>query len=171
MNAECKPEGNFLPAIDLWLGPRVPVPSDWLSHAHSDHDRGLHDTVIATTITAQIYRHRRPLPPGRTQQVFTLNPHQSMEWNGATLTARQAAHILGAAQIEIEFQGERLVYTGGIKRRTPPIRGWHTESAPCDHLIIESTFGIPEAQSRIANFAKGSNGFRSSRPLNPQRLR
>jgi len=161
MNVEFKPEGIFLPAIDLWLDPRVPVPSAWLSHAHSDHARGLHDTVIATSITAQIYRHRWPLPPGRAQQVLTLNPHQSMEWNGATLTARQAAHILGAAQIEIEFQGERLVYTGDIKRRTP-ICGWHTEPAPCDHLIIESTFGIPiyqflevaEAQSRIANFAK-----------------
>jgi Cft2 family RNA processing exonuclease len=161
MRVDFKPEGIHLPAMDLWLDPRVPVPAAWLSHAHSDHARGLHDTVIATAITAQLYRHRWPLPPGRPQQVITLNPNQSMQWNGATLTARQAAHILGAAQLLVEYEGERLVYTGDIKRRAP-ICGWPTEPTPCDHLIIESTFGIPiyqflevaEAQSRIANFAK-----------------
>ena len=109
MRVDYTPEGIRLPEIDLWLDPDVPVPAAWLSHAHSDHARGIHDTVIATSITAQIYRHRWPLPPERSQQVFTLNPNQSMEWNGAALTSRQAAHILGAAQLLVEFQGERLV--------------------------------------------------------------
>jgi len=161
MRVEYTADGIYLPDIGLWLDPRLPVPAAWLSHAHSDHARGLHDSVIATPITAQIYRHRWPLPPDRSQQVFTLVPNQSMDWNGATLTARQAAHILGAAQLLVEYQGERLVYTGDIKRRTP-ICGWSTEPTPCDHLIIESTFGIPiyqfievhEAQARIANFAR-----------------
>jgi len=160
MRVEYMPDGIFLPDIGLWLDPDVPVPAAWISHAHSDHARGVHDTVIVTAITAQLYRHRWPVPPGRTQQVFPLNPNESMEWNGATLTARRAAHILGAAQLLVEYQGERLLYTGDIKRRTP-ICGWPTDPTPCDHLIIESTFALPiyqflevaEAQARIANFA------------------
>ncbi|MFN0102269.1 MAG: MBL fold metallo-hydrolase RNA specificity domain-containing protein [Bryobacteraceae bacterium] len=161
MRVDYLPEGIFLPAIDLWLDPRVPVPSAWLSHAHSDHARGLHQTVIATGITAQIYRHRWPLPVDRTQRTIHVNPGQSIEWNGATLTVRQAAHILGAAQLVVDHQGERLIYTGDIKRRSP-ICGWLTESTLCDHLIIESTFGLPiyqfleaaDAQARIAGFAR-----------------
>lgn len=161
MRVDCKPDGIHLPAIDLWLDPRVPVPAAWLSHAHSDHARGLHQTAIATTLTAQLYRHRWPLPPGAQQNLIPLDPGQSIEWNGATLTARRAAHILGAAQLLIEFEGERLVYTGDIKRKSP-ICGWHTEPTPCDHLIIESTFGLPiyrfldvrPAQDRIAAFAR-----------------
>jgi Cft2 family RNA processing exonuclease len=161
MRVEFKPEGSHLPAIDLWLDPRVPVPAAWLSHAHSDHARGLHETAISTAITGRLYRHRWPLPANRTQQLLTLNPGQSMEWRGATLTARQAAHILGAAQLQVDYEGERLIYTGDIKRRTP-ICGWETQPTPCDHLIIESTFGLPiyqfleaaEAQTRIANFAR-----------------
>lgn len=160
MQVEYSPDGIYLPAIGLWLDPRATVPAAWLSHAHSDHARGLHQTVIASAITAQLYRHRWPLPAGRQQQTLLLNPNQSIEWNGATLTARQASHILGAAQLLVEYQGERLVYTGDIKRRAP-ICGWPTEPTPCDHLIIESTFGLPIyqfleagiAQTRIANFA------------------
>jgi Cft2 family RNA processing exonuclease len=161
MRVDFTPEGILLPDLDLWLDPRHPVPNAWLSHAHSDHARGLHQSVIATAITARLYRHRWPLPDGRTQEVLTLDPGSSLEWRGATLTALPAAHILGAAQLLVEFQGQRLVYTGDIKHRAP-ICGWPTSSVPCDRLIIESTFGLPiyqfldaaEARQRIAAFAR-----------------
>jgi len=161
MRVDFLPAGFHLPEIDLWLDPREPVPSAWLSHAHSDHARGLHNTAIATAITSQLYRHRWPLAAGRTQQLLTLDPGHSMDWNGARLTALPAAHILGAAQLLVEHNGERLIYTGDIKHKSP-ICGWPTQTVPCDHLIIESTFGLPiydfleaaEAQSRIAAFAR-----------------
>jgi Cft2 family RNA processing exonuclease len=61
----------------------------------------------------------------------------------------------------VEYEGERLVYTGDIKRR-PPICGVETQITPCDRLIIESTFGLPifrflsrdEAVERILAFAR-----------------
>ncbi len=84
-----------------------------------------------------------------------------MEWNGARLTAFPASHIVGAAQLLIELDGERLVYTGDIKLRSP-ICGATTEIVPCDRLIIESTFGLPiyhflnrdQARERIVAFAQ-----------------
>lgn len=83
------------------------------------------------------------------------------EWNGARLTWHAASHILGAAQILVEYQGERLVYTGDIKLRAP-ICGHETEVVECDRLIVESTFGLPiyrflgreEARERIIQCAR-----------------
>ena len=83
-----------------------------------------------------------------------------MDWNGAQLTAYPASHILGAAQLLVEYRNERLVYTGDIKLRQP-LCGEQTEPVPCDRLIIESTFGLPiyklldreEAAERITGFA------------------
>jgi hypothetical protein len=161
MRVDFTPEGILLPELDLWLDPRHPVPNAWLSHAHSDHARGLHQHRHRHPITARIYRHRWPLPEGRAQDMLVLNPGESIEWRGSVLTARPAAHILGAAQLLVEYGGERLVYTGDIKHRAP-ICGWPTESVACDRLIIESTFGLPiyqfleaeEGQRRIVAFAQ-----------------
>jgi Cft2 family RNA processing exonuclease len=86
---------------------------------------------------------------------------ESMDWNGACLTAYPASHILGAAQLLIEYRNERLVYTGDIKLRQP-LCGDTTEIVACDRLIIESTFGLPiyklldreAAIDRILRFAR-----------------
>jgi Cft2 family RNA processing exonuclease len=86
---------------------------------------------------------------------------ESREFHGARLTAYPAGHIAGAAQLLIEFQGERVVYTGDIKLRAP-ICGARTQVIPCDRLIVESTFGLPiyrflsaeEAKVRIVRFAR-----------------
>jgi Cft2 family RNA processing exonuclease len=53
-----------------------------------------------------------------------------------------AGHCLGSAQALVEYQGERLVYTGDFKLRAsrtsePPV------IVPCDTLIMEATFGDP----------------------------
>lgn len=160
MRVEFRPEGIYLPDIELWLDPSIPVPVAWLSHAHSDHARELHGIAIATRITGAIYRHRWPLLNGEIQDLRVLDPGQSMDWRGARLTAFPAAHILGAAQLLVEHSGERLLYTGDIKAR-PPICGWETEMPVCDRLIIESTFGLPiyhfleaeDAKARMIAFA------------------
>jgi Cft2 family RNA processing exonuclease len=75
-------------------------------------------------------------------EMSPLNFGESLDWNGARLTAYPASHILGAAQLLIEFGADRLVYTGDIKLRSP-LAGDTTEVVPCSHLIIESTFGLP----------------------------
>lgn len=154
-------DGIYLPAIDLWLDPQVSKPAAWLSHAHMDHARFYSTTVIGTSVTLEIYRMRWPGDPTHMQSLEALNYHESRDWNGARLTCLPAAHILGAAQLLVEFGGERLVYTGDIKFRTP-ICGVETEIAACDHLILESTFGLPiyhfldssQAKQAIVEFAQ-----------------
>jgi Cft2 family RNA processing exonuclease len=155
------PQGIYLPEIDLWLDPQDPCANSWISHGHSDHARGLHCTVIATPETLRIYRIRWPEDGDIPQTLRPLFFRESMDWNGARLTAYPASHILGAAQLLIEYRGERVVYTGDIKLH-PPICGTTTEIVNCDRLIVESTFGLPiykflsreDACSRIVAFAR-----------------
>jgi Cft2 family RNA processing exonuclease len=94
-------------------------------------------------------------------RMLPLDFGESLEWHGARLTALSASHILGAAQLAIDYGGERLVYTGDIKLR-PSLFGDFAEPQACDRLIIESTFGLPiyrlltreEGADRIVNFAR-----------------
>ena len=162
MRADFKENGIYLPEIDLWLDNTQPCSATWISHAHSDHARGCHGQAIGTPATLRIYRMRLSMTQDQTEpRMLPLNFGQSMNWNGARLTASPASHILGAAQLLIEFQSERLVYTGDIKLRSP-LAGDTTEVVACDHLIIESTFGLPiykllsreDARHRIVRFAQ-----------------
>jgi len=163
MQVEFLPDGIYLPDIDLWLDPREPVAQAWISHGHSDHARERHRHIWATPITLELYRLRWPEDPAVPQQLHPLAPHAVTGLNGATLTALPAAHILGAAQLRVEYRGESLVYTGDIKLRDP-LCGDSTVVSPCDHLIIESTFGLPiyyfldrdPARRRIVDYARAT---------------
>ena len=158
---EWRDEGIYLPPLDLWLDPQNTQPTAWISHAHSDHARGLHGTVLATAGTLLLYRLRWPEQAGTPQQLMALAPGVSIDFRGARLTAYPAGHIHGAAQLLVEYGGERLVYTGDIKFRAP-LCGASTVMPECDTLIIESTFGLPiyrflereQAATRIVDFAK-----------------
>jgi Cft2 family RNA processing exonuclease len=155
------PQGICLPDIGLWLDPQDKCENSWISHGHTDHARGLHCKVIGTTYTLRIYRMRWPEDAESTQHLSSLDYGESMDFHGARLTAYPAGHIVGAAQLLIEWKGERIVYTGDIKLR-PPICGATTQVVPCDRLIIESTFGLPiyhflsreEARERMVLFAR-----------------
>src|SRR5687767_3733447 len=103
------PQGIYLPAIDLWLDPQERCENSWISHGHSDHARGLHCSVIATPETLRVYRIRWPADAEAPQTLRPLAYGESLEWNGARLSAYPASHILGAAQLLIEFSGERVV--------------------------------------------------------------
>jgi Cft2 family RNA processing exonuclease len=161
MHVTYSPEGIYLQDIDLWLDPRRSQPVAWLSHAHSDHARGSHGTAVGSPDTLEIYALRAGEQAVANTRMQRLAYGESLEYNGATLTALPAGHILGAAQLLVEFGGERLVYTGDIKLR-PPLCGATTEVVPCDHLIMECTFGLPvfhflsrqEAIDRIVAFAR-----------------
>jgi Cft2 family RNA processing exonuclease len=163
MQVEFQQSGIFLPEIDLWLdNTNASTAASWISHGHSDHARGCHAQVIGTPVTLRFYRMRLWLGEAQPEpQAIPLSFGKSMEWNGARLSAYPASHILGAAQLLIEYRGERLVYTGDIKLRAP-LAGDATQPVACDRLIIESTFGLPifklldreEAIQRIVRFAR-----------------
>jgi metallo-beta-lactamase family protein len=60
---------------------------------------------------------------------------------GIALRFRRAGHLLGAASIELEIDGRRLVFSGDVGRPNDPLM--HAPRSPdhADYLIVESTYG------------------------------
>jgi Cft2 family RNA processing exonuclease len=110
-----------------------------ISHAHADHIQS-HAEIIATPATAKLFEHR---VGGARATLLDFN--QPSDFGDYRLTFYSAGHCLGSAQTLIEYNGERLLYTGDFKLRSglscePP------EVVLCDTLIMECTFGHPTFQ-------------------------
>ncbi|HEX8140730.1 MAG TPA: MBL fold metallo-hydrolase [Pyrinomonadaceae bacterium] len=129
-------DGLYLPELDLWLDADGPRDRCVISHGHSDHIAE-HRSIIATPETARIFRHRR----GETE-METLAYGERRDYGRFALTFFPAGHCLGSAQVLVEAQGERLLYTGDIKLR-PNVAAENAVIVPCDTLVMESTFGDP----------------------------
>lgn len=130
-------EGLYLPDLDLWFDAAGPRERCVISHAHSDHIAE-HRAIVATPETARIFRHRRG-----EAEVETLPYGVRRDYGRYALTMYPAGHCLGSAQILVEADGERLVYTGDIKLRHN-VAAEQAVIVPCDTLVMESTFGDPQ---------------------------
>jgi Cft2 family RNA processing exonuclease len=130
-------EGLYLPDLDLWLDAEGQRELCVISHAHSDHIAE-HRAIISTPATARIFRHRRGAA-----EVITQHYGERRDYGRYALTFYPAGHCLGSAQVLVEADGERLVYTGDIKLR-PNVAAEDAVVVPCDTLVMESTFGEPQ---------------------------
>ncbi len=60
---------------------------------------------------------------------------------GPVVTFRRAGHILGAATVDLWWQGRRVVFTGDLGRYDDPLM-FDPEPVPAaDYLVMESTYG------------------------------
>ena len=157
------PQGIYIPEIDLWLDPQERCENAWISHGHSDHARELHCQVIATPETLRIYRIRWPEDAGIRQDFHPLAYGESIEWRGARLTAYPASHILGAAQLLIEFGGSRAVYWPEEHCGVGVISGdaWRVPLTGSDcvvyHEAIGHSIGLPHSGSAMVGIAQKRN--------------
>lgn len=129
--------GIHLPGPNLWLDPHDPQASAWVTHGHADHVQR-HDQVFTTVATAAIMRLR-----GVTRCEFRTLPFgQPHSFGPATVTLYPAGHILGSAQVLVEWDGTRLLYSGDFKLRS--CRSAETVEVPeADVVVMETTFGKP----------------------------
>lgn len=132
------PTGLYLPSIDTWIDPSVPVKRALVTHGHADHARGGHESVMATPETLAIMEarygphiHAVPAPYGERMMIGDI-----------AISFIPAGHVLGSAQIVLDHAGERIVVSGDYKRRPDPTcRPF--EPVPCDVFITEATFALP----------------------------
>jgi metallo-beta-lactamase family protein len=66
---------------------------------------------------------------------------QRLERGDLAFVLREAGHILGSAQIELEGEGRKVVFTGDLGRRNTPIIRDPVQPGEADYLIMESTYG------------------------------
>ncbi len=120
----------------LWLDAKKVVDFCCISHGHMDHVFR-HKKMIATPATLE-FAHLRV---GKTDSV-ALNYSQPYEIKDARITLYPAGHILGSAQVLVEMDGLRLLYSGDFNLDASPAAE-AIEIPNCDILIMECTFGKP----------------------------
>jgi putative mRNA 3-end processing factor len=137
-----RPEARGLYCVpgDFYIDPHVAVDRAVITHGHSDHARGGHQSVLATHETLDVMRVRLGAASGFSKQALPLGERITI--GDVTLWLAPAGHILGSAQVVIEYNGKRAVISGDYKRRTDPTcLGF--EVVECDLFITEATFALP----------------------------
>ena len=131
------PEGIYVRPADAWIDPSQPKPRALVTHGHADHARGGHGAVWATPETLAIMDCRYGPQAGRPVQYG-----EGVRLGEVEVSFVPAGHVLGSAQIVMDFAGERVVVSGDYKRRPDPTCA-PFEPVPCDIFVTEATFGLP----------------------------
>ncbi|SFA59251.1 putative mRNA 3-end processing factor [Pedobacter suwonensis] len=147
------PTGLYCIYGDFYLDPQQPVKEAVVSHAHGDHAIGGSQNVYCTAATATFMKHR--YRKFAAVDFFTKNYHESFKIKDITITFYSAGHILGSAQVLMEYNGVKYLYTGDYKIE-PDGSCAPFEFVEADVLITESTFANPETKhpSPIAEIKK-----------------
>jgi putative mRNA 3-end processing factor len=136
-----RPEGLYCPPGDFFIDPIRPVPRAVITHAHSDHARSGHGAVLATAETLAIMAVRMgEALAGTAQQAFEGAAPVTL--GDVAVRAVPAGHVLGSAQIVMDYAGSRAVVSGDYKR-APDRTCAPFEPVPCDVFVTEATFGLP----------------------------
>ena len=122
---------------DAWIDPSIPSPRALVTHGHADHARGGHDTVWATPETLAIMETRYGPQTG-----VPVAYGETLTLGEVEVGFVPAGHVLGSAQIVMDYRGERIVVSGDYKRRPDPTCA-RFEPVPCDVFVTEATFGLP----------------------------
>ncbi|MGA7776411.1 MAG: ligase-associated DNA damage response exonuclease [Paraburkholderia sp.] len=130
-------EGLYCPAGDFYIDPWQPVERAVITHAHSDHAREGHRHYLAAQSGAGVLLSRLP---GIDLQTAAYG--ERLDLNGVTVSLHPAGHVLGSAQVRIEYRGRVWVASGDYKLEADPTCD-PFEPVPCDTFITESTFGLP----------------------------
>ena len=134
------PAGLYCEPGGFYIDPTRPVTRAVITHGHGDHARPGNQHVLATPETVAIMRQRYgELAGGSSQAVGYGDP---MAIDGVSLTLVPAGHVLGSAQLVLEYQGSRIVVSGDYKRRPDPTC-LPFEPQSCDLFITEATFALP----------------------------
>ena len=126
---------------DFYIDPKHPVTTAVISHAHGDHAVPGHKAIYATSLTVTFMQHRFTKQSALSYNIKNFS--ETFHIGDVQITFIPAGHILGSAQILMEYNGVKYLYTGDYKLQ---------EDATCeplefvqaDVLITETTFADPE---------------------------
>lgn len=135
--------GLYCKIGDFYLDPLKPVGTAVISHAHGDHAVKGNETIHCTAPTQSIMIHRYQKNAGKD---FIIHPFgESFILRGIKVSFAPAGHIIGSAQVLMEYKGIRYLYTGDYKLQEDPTCE-PIEFVTADVLITETTFADPSVQ-------------------------
>jgi len=134
-------KGLYCKYGDFYLDPTTPAKHAVISHAHADHAISGNDEIYCTKSTLQFMQLRYSRYTAKV--INTIGYDQPFQIKGVQITFIPAGHILGSAQVLMQYKGVKYLYTGDYKLQADatcePI-----EWIKADVLITESTFANPE---------------------------
>lgn len=134
------PRGLYCAAGNFHVDPPAGADRALITHGHSDHARSGHAHVLATAETILIMQERYGPNSAGTFQAARYGERMSI--GGVGVTFVPAGHILGSAQIVLEWGGRRIVVSGDYKRAPDPTCA-PFELVTCDVFVTEATFALP----------------------------
>jgi putative mRNA 3-end processing factor len=125
----------------FYIDPRQPVKTAIISHAHADHAIAGNNQVYCTEATSAFMQLRYGKNAAKEFNIVCYD--NSFKIGDVRITFIPAGHMLGSAQILMEYRGTKYLYTGDYKLQSDatcePL-----EWVKADVLITESTFANPE---------------------------
>lgn len=132
------PNGIYCERAGIYIDPLKPVDKALITHGHSDHARWGNKYYLCSTSAAPVIRYRL----GNEAQIESIDYGKKIVINGVKFSFHPAGHIIGSAQIRVEYKGEVWVASGDYKITDDGLSE-PFESVRCNHFITESTFGLP----------------------------
>ena len=131
-------KGLYCETGDFYIDPWLPVRRAILTHAHADHTyRGNQDYLVP-----EEGKHLSRVRLGDEAKISTQKYGATTDINGVKISFHPAGHVLGSAQIRVEYRGEIWVISGDYKL-TPDATCAGFEHVRCHKFITEATFGLP----------------------------
>jgi putative mRNA 3-end processing factor len=135
---EVRPSGLYCAAGGFYIDPWEEVDLAVVTHAHSDHARPGSKSYLTARAGEALLRARI----GPDSPIQALNYGERIAMDGVTVSLHPAGHILGSAQVRIEYRGEVWVISGDYKLAPDPTCA-PFEPLPCHTFVTESTFALP----------------------------
>ena len=131
-------KGIYCPQGKFYLDPWFPVDYAIISHGHADHARWGMKRYLCQNDSKAILQHRI----GSDIKIESLAYDKPININGVKVSFHPAGHVIGSAQIRLEYKGYVVVFSGDYKTQ-PDFISAPYEPIKCNTFITESTFGLP----------------------------
>lgn len=130
--------GLFCAQGDFYVDPWKPVKRAVLTHAHADHTYRGNEYYLVPAEGERLSRIRL----GEEAKISTRRYGETTLMDGVKVSFHPAGHVLGSAQVRVEYKGEIWVISGDYKLM-PDATCAPFEPVKCHHFVTEATFGLP----------------------------
>lgn len=142
-------KGIYCTQGDFYIDPWKPVNLAVTTHGHADHVKWGNKAYLCHELTKPILNQRLG-----DLNIETLPYYKEININGVKLSLFPAGHVIGSAQIRLEYKGEVCVVSGDYKTEYDGI-STAFQPVKCHTFVTESTFGLPvykwQPQEKIFN--------------------
>ena len=132
-------KGLYCEAANCFIDPWAPVDRAVVTHAHGDHPAWGCGAYLVSHEGLNVTRERLGSDGAKVESIAY---GETRTINGVHFSLHPAGHILGSAQVRVEFGGEVWVVSGDYKTDSDnTCTPW--EPVRCHTFVTESTFGLP----------------------------